>query len=127
MTPYVVPGTSLVLGHVDHQPFTSMLTDCPGRLARQQDRGWTRPSIVPPLSPILLGVVGLHLAALLPPTLPSALQTPGVVQMLGSGWERQERPSLVAVSDLSFHCGSIKLTPVVYGADVTSFGQSHFF
>lgn len=31
------------------------------------------------------------------------------------------------MSDFSFHCGSIELILVVYGADITSFGQSHFF
>lgn len=119
--PHWVPGMSLVLRRVVRHSFSSKLTDCPGRLAGHQDKGRAHPPCR------LSGGSWVCFGVSSPSCLSQDPANPWVAQALGNGWGRQKRPSLVTVSDLSFRCGSIELTRVVYRADVTSFGQSLFF
>lgn len=113
----LVPGMSLVLRRVDQHAHC-----CPGGLAPHPDKGRTHPPCRLSWGPwVRFGVSS-------PSCLSQCPAKPWVAQALGNGWGRgQKRPSLVTVSDLSFHCGSIELTLVGYRADVTSFGQSLFF
>lgn len=75
--------------------------------------------------PGLLGVVGLLLLSPLPPASPRTLPALGLCRPWGVD-EGGRRSQAWKQCQTSFHCGSIELTLVVYGADVT-FGQSHFF
>ena len=89
------------------------------RTHRHQDRGWTH-SLCHVSAQFSWESGGLLPAFLLPPACPSILQTPGFAQALGVRWGRQERPGLVKVSDLPFHCGSIEPTFALWFMELTS-------
>ena len=110
------PGRS---GHVGPQSLTSVLIDClRGLTGTRTGAGPTHCDTSQPSSPGSPGVCLQHFFSLLP--VPASSKPLGLLKPWESEGGRQERPGLVKVSALPFHCGSIEPTFALWFMELTS-------